>query len=75
MRILFAISLVALAALLWASVSIAQHIYRARKQQHVANRYRKQGQPTSTVGQIIPPTSTSAPKVVAKADTPQRKAS
>lgn len=30
MRILFAISLVALAALLWASVSIAQHIYRAR---------------------------------------------
>lgn len=33
MRILFAISLVALAALLWASVSIAQHIYRSRKQQ------------------------------------------
>jgi hypothetical protein len=31
MRILFAISLVALAALLWASVSIAQHIYRSRR--------------------------------------------
>jgi hypothetical protein len=31
MRILFAISLVALAALLWASVSIAQHVYRARR--------------------------------------------
>jgi hypothetical protein len=31
MRILFAISLVALAALLWASVSIAQHIHRSRR--------------------------------------------
>jgi hypothetical protein len=31
MRILFAISLVALAALLWASVSIAQHVYRSRR--------------------------------------------
>jgi hypothetical protein len=31
MRILFAISLVALAALLWAAVSIAQHIYRSRR--------------------------------------------
>jgi len=34
MRILFAISLVALAALLWASVSIAQHIYRSRRRHH-----------------------------------------
>jgi hypothetical protein len=33
MRILFTISLIALAALLWASVSIAQHIYRSRRRQ------------------------------------------
>jgi hypothetical protein len=31
MRVLFAISLVALIALLWASVSIATHIRRARR--------------------------------------------
>lgn len=31
MRILFVISVVALAALLWASVSIAQHIHRSRR--------------------------------------------
>jgi hypothetical protein len=36
MRILFAISLVALAALLWASMSIAQHIHRSRRRrQHL----------------------------------------
>lgn len=38
MRILFAISLVALGALLWASVSIAQHIYRSRQRQRTAPR-------------------------------------
>ncbi|HEX4156070.1 MAG TPA: hypothetical protein VHY48_10695 [Acidobacteriaceae bacterium] len=34
MRILFAISLVALAALLWASASIAQHIHSSRRRRH-----------------------------------------
>jgi hypothetical protein len=38
MRILFVISLIALAALLWASVSIAQHIYRSRRDQKAASR-------------------------------------
>jgi hypothetical protein len=38
MRILFAISLIALAALLWASVSIAQHIYRSRRDRKTASR-------------------------------------
>jgi hypothetical protein len=38
MRILFAISLLALAALLWASVSIAQHIYRSRRRHRTASR-------------------------------------
>lgn len=38
MRILFVISLIALAALLWASVSIAQHIYRSRLDQNKASR-------------------------------------
>jgi hypothetical protein len=41
MRILFVISLVALAALLWASVSIAQHIYRSRLSQKNASRAAK----------------------------------
>jgi hypothetical protein len=45
MRILFAISLIALAALLWASVSIAQHIYRARLRQREKNR-----RPVTTIG-------------------------
>jgi heme exporter protein D len=38
MRVLFAISLVSLAALLWASVSIAQHIYRSRLRQRMRAR-------------------------------------
>lgn len=48
MRILFAISLVALAALLWASVSIAQHIYRSRKQQRKAAREPRKNSPATT---------------------------
>ena len=31
MRVLFTISMVALIALLWASISTARHIYRARQ--------------------------------------------
>jgi hypothetical protein len=41
MRILFVISLIALAALLWASVSIAQHVYRSRLDQKKASGARK----------------------------------
>lgn len=47
MRILFAISLVALAALLWASVSIAQHIYRARRRQRTLSQDNKRRQLTT----------------------------
>jgi hypothetical protein len=32
MRVLFTISILALIALLWASIAIARHIYRARQQ-------------------------------------------
>jgi hypothetical protein len=41
MRVLFVISLIALAALLWAAVSIAQHIYRSRLDQKTAARTAK----------------------------------
>jgi hypothetical protein len=63
MRILFVISLLALAALLWASVSIAQHIYRSRLDQKAASRTRKAG-----------PVATSKP-VTPKRSEAQRKAS
>jgi hypothetical protein len=63
MRILFAISLVALAALLWASVSIAQHIYRARRRQREKNRL-----PVTTV-------AATPIKPAAKETSRQRKAS
>lgn len=48
MRILFAISLIALAALLWASVSIAQHVYRARRRQRTISQ-EKERRPLTTV--------------------------
>lgn len=76
MRILFAISLVALAALLWASVSIAQHIYRSRKQQRQAAREPRQSHPARpTPSAAI--TGSQSPRTTVLRDTnePQRKAS
>lgn len=74
MRILFAISLVALAALLWASVSIAQHIYRSRQQQRQAARERRTNKPP---GSPVRPVTTTAPHpvVLRDTDTEHRKAS
>jgi hypothetical protein len=68
MRILFAISLVALAALLWASVSIAQHIYRSRQRHRKLTRETK----PRTIP-AVPPASIRASN--AGETRPQRKAS
>lgn len=38
MRVLFTISMLALIALLWASISIARHIYRARQRHRNSNK-------------------------------------
>lgn len=61
MRILFAISLVALAALLWASVSIAQHIYRTRKQDEHAREHKHKSTSATRIRQRSTGTSTSTP--------------
>lgn len=67
MRLLFVISLIALAALLWASVSIAQHIYRSRLDQKAALRKEK-------LHSVTEPTSKAKP-VTAQRPEAQRKAS
>lgn len=67
MRILFVISLIALAALLWASVSIAQHIYRSRLDQKKASRAAKPRP-------VAAPTSNGKPVAVERPDQ-HRKAS
>lgn len=77
MRILFAISLVALAALLWASVSIAQHIYRSRKQQRQAAREPRKNSPATTTRGASTTGNQPARSTVIRDtnETPQRKAS
>jgi len=69
MRILFAISLVALAALLWASVSIAQHVYRSRRRQRSA--------PKASRGSIekLPPSAAGRAPRASEDGHQQRKAS
>lgn len=57
MRILFAISLVALAALLWASVSIAQHVYRARRRQRSVSQEKDRRSLTTVPTPRVKPTS------------------
>jgi hypothetical protein len=75
MRILFAISLVALAALLWASVSIAQHIYRSRKQQRQAARERRTKTPATPAPRTASPLPAPRPTVLRNSEIPRRKAS
>jgi hypothetical protein len=66
MRILFVISLIALAALLWASVSIAQHIYRSRRDHKSAARLK---------ARTLSTTAPSARPVAAERPDQHRKAS
>jgi hypothetical protein len=70
MRILFAISLVALAALLWASVSIAQHVYRSRRSKRTLAGEAKRRSLTA-----VPPPPASSDSGAAEDKGPQRKAS
>jgi hypothetical protein len=70
MRILFAISLVALAALLWASVSIAQHVYRSRRSKRVLPSEAKR-RPLTAVPPPPSPSGSGAPEDAGQ----QRKAS
>jgi hypothetical protein len=70
MRILFAISLVALAALLWASVSIAQHVYRSRRGKRKLPNEAKRRALTA-----VPPAPASSDSGAAEDTARQRKAS
>jgi len=70
MRILFAISLVALAALLWASVSITQHVYRSRRRQRTLP-----GKATRRPLTAVPPAPASSDSGAAEDTSHQRKAS
>ena len=70
MRILFAISLVALAALLWASVSIAQHVYRSRRSKRTLPSEAKRRPLTA-----VPPAPASSDAGTAEDTGRQRKAS
>jgi hypothetical protein len=70
MRILFAISLVALAALLWASVSIAQHVYRSRRSKRTLSSESKRRPFTA-----VPPATASSDSDAAEDTARQRKAS